>query len=486
MPRAAMAVDAPVEEVAGEYRLEGGAGCLKAKTSGGAPGSPAFVELEVTSSNVSSLILHWGATKPGKGKWYLPTRRPADSWDFHNQAIQSRFVNDGDRAVVRVDFEDAAFNAIEFLLKEDNRDRWFKNNGGNFRVELPEPSFNVTIPGDLIGIQVYLRWEKNGKQMYSPQQEKENFEAARKDLQWEVAAGGSIDALRKKLTGEGHGSATGSASLKSKNDKSTQKFKLSKVTRKKRDPLELLNRADESFLEAVQGGKPPPPREPTPLEAAAKCIEEAEEGFIILRKTFKLGPSDLLVLVTNPDGELKNNAREWMAPAQKVVPKGSVLAEGFAETPFQDGFAGDASLQSLEISLGDSDYIGMPFLFKVGEDWWKDNGGDYYLLVLVKLRFLIGNWQALADGRGTAKAFLEDVANQEKEAERSLMHRYNITTGFAQRAKNEGELAFGRYSCLVAIHGYQATDMESKLQCQAKRNQCCPGEFDGSSTVYLS
>lgn len=31
--------------------------------------------------------------------------------------------------------------------------------------------------------------------------------------------------------------------------------------------------------------------------------------------------------------------------------------------------------------------------------------------------------QALGDGSGTAKAFLEDIANQESEAERSLMHR---------------------------------------------------------------
>lgn len=32
--------------------------------------------------------------------------------------------------------------------------------------------------------------------------------------------------------------------------------------------------------------------------------------------------------------------------------------------------------------------------------------------------------QALGDGKGTAKAFLEDIASQESEAERSLMHRW--------------------------------------------------------------
>lgn len=31
--------------------------------------------------------------------------------------------------------------------------------------------------------------------------------------------------------------------------------------------------------------------------------------------------------------------------------------------------------------------------------------------------------QAVGDGKGTAKEFLEDIASQESEAERSLMHR---------------------------------------------------------------
>lgn len=31
---------------------------------------------------------------------------------------------------------------------------------------------NVSVPEDLVQIQAYLRWEKNGKQMYTPEQEK--------------------------------------------------------------------------------------------------------------------------------------------------------------------------------------------------------------------------------------------------------------------------------------------------------------------------
>lgn len=31
---------------------------------------------------------------------------------------------------------------------------------------------NVSVPEDLVQIQAYLRWERNGKQAYSPEQEK--------------------------------------------------------------------------------------------------------------------------------------------------------------------------------------------------------------------------------------------------------------------------------------------------------------------------
>lgn len=51
----------------------------------------------------------------------------------------------------------------------------FKNNGENFHVKLPgkvEHSQQVSVPEDLVQIQAYLRWERKGKQMYTPEQEK--------------------------------------------------------------------------------------------------------------------------------------------------------------------------------------------------------------------------------------------------------------------------------------------------------------------------
>lgn len=36
---------------------------------------------------------------------------------------------------------------------------------------------NISVPEDLVQVQAYLRWERKGKQMYSPEQEKVNASA---------------------------------------------------------------------------------------------------------------------------------------------------------------------------------------------------------------------------------------------------------------------------------------------------------------------
>lgn len=62
----------------------------------------------------------------------------------------------------------------------------FKYNGQNFQVQLSESKredqsapvieiSNVTVPEDLVQIQAYIRWERKGKQMYTPDQEKVAF-----------------------------------------------------------------------------------------------------------------------------------------------------------------------------------------------------------------------------------------------------------------------------------------------------------------------
>lgn len=54
----------------------------------------------------------------------------------------------------------------------------YKDNGQNFYVKLPlreKAVSDVKIPEDLVQIQAYLRWERNGKQTYTPEQEKASY-----------------------------------------------------------------------------------------------------------------------------------------------------------------------------------------------------------------------------------------------------------------------------------------------------------------------
>lgn len=55
----------------------------------------------------------------------------------------------------------------------------FKHNGGNFHIKLPVKRKLIpddSVPEDLVQTQAYLRWERKGKQMYTPQQEKASNE----------------------------------------------------------------------------------------------------------------------------------------------------------------------------------------------------------------------------------------------------------------------------------------------------------------------
>lgn len=127
----------------------------------------------------------------------------------------------GSDSVLKVEIDDPEINGIEFLVHDEAQNKWFvlsnsgsmfilvqflleickllhlnfmnrfKNNGENFRVlfsrqnndvsvvssseSLGAETSHVDVPEELVQIQSYLRWERNGKQMYTPEQEKASF-----------------------------------------------------------------------------------------------------------------------------------------------------------------------------------------------------------------------------------------------------------------------------------------------------------------------
>ncbi|CAN1126326.1 Alpha-glucan water dikinase, chloroplastic [Linum perenne] len=103
--------------------------------------------------------------------------------------------------------------------------------------------------------------------MYSPEQEKDEYEAGRDELLEEVARGSSIDDLRVKLT--------------SKNDTSEIKELPPRKT-----PVQM-------FLSSQR------------RKSCASAIEEQVDDTILNKKIFKLGDKEILVFVSKPAGKIK-------------------------------------------------------------------------------------------------------------------------------------------------------------------------------------
>ncbi|PNT14687.1 hypothetical protein POPTR_010G044100v4 [Populus trichocarpa] len=200
-PRAVLAMDPP-SELAGRFNLDGNIE-MQVFVSHSSGSSIAQVNIQINYSS-DSLLLHWGVVRDRKEKWVLPSLQPDGTKNYKNRALRSPFMESGSNSYINIAIDDPAIQAIEFLIVDEAQNKWFKNNGQNFYVELPTREKltipNVSVPEELVQIQSYLRWERNGKQMYTPEQEKEEYEAARFELMEKVARGTSIEDLRATLT----------------------------------------------------------------------------------------------------------------------------------------------------------------------------------------------------------------------------------------------------------------------------------------------
>ncbi|KAG1366257.1 putative alpha-glucan water dikinase 2 [Cocos nucifera] len=274
------------------------------------------------------------------------------------------------------------------------------------------------------------------------------FEEARKELQLELDKGISLSELRKKIM-------KGNIQTKvSKQLKTAKYFTVERIQRKKRDIMQLLNKYSPEIVEQKISDLP---KAPTVLELCLKPIEEQHGGVILNKEHFKLDDKGLLVLVTNALGKtrvylatdwkgplilhwaLSKKAGEWMVPPSSMLPPGSVLLDKSCQTPFGEAFSADMFYQAIEIEIDGGDYNGMPFVLLSDGKWMKNNGSDFYIdfgSETTKCRKDAG------DGRGTAKSLLDKIAELESDAQRSLMHRFNIAADLMEQARDAGQLGF--------------------------------------------
>ncbi|XP_047078061.1 alpha-glucan water dikinase 1, chloroplastic-like isoform X1 [Lolium rigidum] len=472
VPRAVAApTDRASPEVVGRFNLESNSE-LQVTVNPAPQGAIAEINFEATNTS-GSLVLHWGALRPDRGEWLLPSRRPDRTTTFKNQALRTPFVKSGDNSTLRVEIDDPAVQAIEFLLFDEAQNKWFKNNGKNFLIQLPTSrnqgqgaSGATVVPEDLVQIQSYLRWERNGKQSYTPDQEKVEYEAARAELTEELNRGVPLEKLRARLTKTPESSerdattsnATPTKELEkkvSKQEKKKKKYSVERIQRKNRDITQLLNKHKPGVTkEQVQAA----PKQPTVLDLFTKSLQEGDDCDVLSRKLFKIGDKEILAIATKALGKtrvhlatndveplilhwaLAKKAGEWAAPPSSIAPSGSALLDKACETSFVESELDGLQYQVVEIELDDDGYKGMPFVLRRGETWIKNNDSDFYLDFKTKVTKKAKAIDTGDAGKGTAKAFLERIADLEEDAQRSFMHRFNIAADLVDQARDAGLL----------------------------------------------
>ncbi|KAM0827911.1 hypothetical protein ACQ4PT_067884 [Festuca glaucescens] len=506
VPRAvAASTDRASPEVVGRFNLESNSE-LQVTLNPAPQGAIAEINLEATNTS-GSLVLHWGALRPDRGEWLLLSRRPDGTTTFKNQALRTPFVKSGDNSTLIVEIDDPAVQAIEFLLFDEARNkctllwtedlvqiqsylRWERsgkqsytpdqekveyeaaraelieelNRGvplGKLRARLtktPEsserdaPASQTTttkVPEELVQVQSYIRWEKAGKPNYSPEKQLVEFEEARKELQAELDKGTSIDQLRKKIL-KGNIEKKVSKQLENK-----KYFSVERIQRRNRDITQLLNKHKPGVTkEQVQAA----PKQPTVLDLFTKSLQEGDDCDVLSRKLFKFGDKEILAIATKALGKtrvhlatndldplilhwaLAKKAGEWEAPPSSIAPSGSTLLEKACATSFVESELDGLQYQVVEIELDDDGYKGMPFVLRRGETWIKNSDSDFYLDFKTKVTKKANAIDTGDAGKGTAKAFLERIADLEEDAQRSFMHRFNIAADLVDQARDAGLL----------------------------------------------
>ncbi|KAM1170836.1 hypothetical protein ACFX15_020715 [Malus domestica] len=465
IPLAVLTTDPPSnQQLAGKFNLDGNIE-MQVYVNPSTPGSATQVDICVAYSG-DSLTLHWGGIKDRKEKWVLPSRHPDGTKVYKNKALRTPFVNSGSNSLLQIEIDEPTIQAIEFLLVDESQNRWFKNNGDNFHVKLPAKEkliSNASVPEELVQIQAYLRWERKGKQMYTPEQEKVEYEAARTELLEEVARGTSIQELQARLTKKNDGGKleepSGSDTKAAKKSES-KKVRTERIQRKTRDLTRIINKhATKPVDEAkfVDEKHPTKPKPLTAVELFAKEKEERDGGSVLRKNIFKINDKELLVLVTKPAGKTKvhlatdfkeplalhwalsaSKAGEWSEPPASTHPQGSVALNGAVETQFRPSFTDSTyEVQSIEIEIEGESFKGMPFVLNASGNWMKNQGSDFYIDFGVERKKA---QKDTGDGKGTAKALLDKIADQESEAQKSFMHRFNIAADLVNQAKDAGEL----------------------------------------------
>ncbi|CAL5022240.1 unnamed protein product [Urochloa decumbens] len=348
-------------------------------------GSVVQVELVATNTGASLLCLHWGALQKGRREWVLPPRRPDGTSTYQDAALRTPFKSRDSDSTIKIEIDDPAVESIEFVVVDEAQNKWFNNNGKNF--------------------QIYLRTTDQYEEQHSA----------------------STKTRGRTLAG--------------------------RIVRKNRDVMQFLSKPSSSQVTGIVEAAP---KSPTGLDFFFKSLLEKNYYEVLCKKFFKLGDNEILALLLTKQGRtivqlatnyaeplilhwaLAKKAGEWKAPPAGILPPGSTLLEMACESSFSEATLDGFHYQALEIELDQETYKGMPFVLRSNETWIKNNASDFYLDF--SRRITKSTEEGTAGVEGTAKALLEAIADLEEDAQRSLMHRFNIAADLVEQAKDAGKL----------------------------------------------
>nr|XP_009417659.1 PREDICTED: alpha-glucan water dikinase 2 isoform X1 [Musa acuminata subsp. malaccensis]XP_018674023.1 PREDICTED: alpha-glucan water dikinase 2 isoform X1 [Musa acuminata subsp. malaccensis] len=392
------------------------------------------------------LILHWGGICSGKNHWVLPNHYPPGSKIYKGEALQTPFAKKGATYSITIELHDPKFDAIEYVLKDEKHHKWFKSSQGNFRINIPKfeaCASRAMIPKDIIEHKAYLIWERKGRPTNSPQEKEEDYETALRELNDQLLRGMSMDEIRSSLKNQNVQTVSGFKELQMPGNTI-----IAAVYHKQYDVSQWLSKQSLGHMKG------------TPL-CGSSLVNLVEKTLgtdnVKMRQIYNIGNNELVVLLKNVSSEShiilavnlkgdtilhwgvsRTSAGEWLVPPPEILPERSKMLNGACQTIFKEISDGQKQFQYVDINLRGRHLLGVQFVLWSGGSWLKNNGSNFY--IGLKSLEQAGEKQGEGNKIEICKWLLDEIAQREKDAERSLMHRFNIATELMERCRHEREL----------------------------------------------
>ncbi|XP_042499826.1 alpha-glucan water dikinase 2-like [Macadamia integrifolia] len=259
-----------------------------------------------------------------------------------------------------------------------------KLNQGNFRIEIPENvtvTSHLSVPKDLVDRKAYLLWESKGKPISSPQQQKQDYEDALRELQKELSRGISLDELWNGVEGTSTRKINDTRVLSEHHNSPT-----SSICQKKRDVGQWLHKYSERQTKGTH----------LPVLVLVEKYKRGDN--VIMRQCFHVGDYEIVVLLraTMADRHMlvavnmkgtavlhwglpRSSSGEWLTPPSDILPERSKLLDGACQTYFKDTPTGEGFFQFVDINLQQRDFLGVQFVIWSGGSWIKNNGSNFFV-----------------------------------------------------------------------------------------------------------